>query len=167
MTTIIHHYHHTHDNFISYYMQILIELICLTVFIPLFYLFENIFLDPWILIFFVFFYSSIHNINYGYFKVNNVHRLHHDHMMTNIGPDICDILFETKNPTESCPENTNHYLPNIFISYLIVLFLQYLWKDNKKNMLLVMNIFISVSFCIITACSFYLWFMYDGHKFTM
>ena len=147
----------------SQFTQILVELVCLSVFIPIFYVHKNFFLDPWILIFFTLFYSSIHNINYGYFKVNNVHKLHHECIETNIGPDICDIFFGTKNPSESCVENTDHYIPNIFFSSMIVLLLQYLWKNdnNKKGMFLIMNIFVSISISILVIFSIYLWFTND------
>ena len=82
---------------------------------------------------FVLFYTSVHNINYGYFRINNVHSLHHKTYFTNLGPDICDIMFGTKNNLNETVENTNHYIPNIIIITLIVLCLQYFCLNETFN----------------------------------
>ena len=60
------------------------------------YLFDNV-LDKWVMIFLYLVYTTTHNINYSIFHVNRTHELHHENIFTNMGPDICDILFETKN----------------------------------------------------------------------
>lgn len=157
--TIIHIYHHESNNFFSHFIQILLELTISGIFLPLYYIFGTIFLNPWVLFFFIFFYSSVHNINYSVFHINNVHRLHHKFIQTNIGPDILDIIFETKNHREKNVENTNHYIPNIIISTLIVLLIKYFWSNdnNKKCMLFILNIFLLLSFYILITISIYLW----------
>jgi hypothetical protein len=157
--TIIHFYHHENNNFFSHFIQILLELTTVGIFTPLYYIFGTIFLNPWVLIFFILFYSSVHNINYSIFHINNVHKLHHQFIQTNIGPDILDIIFETKNPIEKQVENTNHYIPNIILSTFIVLIIKYFWNNNnnKKYMLLILNIFLIISFFILITSSIYLW----------
>ena len=42
------------------------------------------------------FYTTVHNINYSIFHVNNIHEKHHNDVMYNYGPDIMDILMGTK-----------------------------------------------------------------------
>jgi hypothetical protein len=156
--SIIHHYHHENNNFFSHFIQILLELTMIGIFAPLYYIFGTIFLNPWILIFFILFYSSVHNINYSILHVNNVHRLHHEFTNTNVGPDFLDIIYNTKHLSEKCVENTNHYIPNIIISTFIVLILQYYWKNNnKKTMLFGLNCFLLTSFSILIITSIYLW----------
>ena len=160
--TIIHNYHHDNSNFFSHFTQVLLEFACGIIFLP-FFLYKKIFLNIWVLIYFVFFYSTIHNINYGILHVNNVHRLHHECLETNIGPDICDIFFGTKNTVEKNVENTNHYIPNILFCFFFVLLLQFLWKNdnNKNNMIFVFKIIVSLTITILIISSFYLWFTYD------
>lgn len=164
----VHHYHHLHDNFLSHFTQILFEFIALSFCIPLFYLKYNIF-DPWILLFYTLFYSSVHNINYSYVKVNKVHSLHHKHVLTNIGPDICDVLFGTKNKKDKCVEDISHYIPNTIIACFIILGLQYLWKKNDKIMMKCMYMFICYSMIILILFSLYLNHIknYQHFKFNM
>jgi hypothetical protein len=105
------------------------------IFLILYYIVGNIILDPWIILFSTLFYSSIHNINYGYLRVNNVHRLHHENVMYNNGPDVCDIMFGTKHPDDAI-ENTDHYIPNIIIITICILGLKYVClQEPIKNML--------------------------------
>lgn len=160
--SIIHHYHHENNNFFSHFIQILLELTIIGVFVPIHYLFGTIFFNPWILLFFILFYSSVHNINYSILHVNTVHKLHHEFTETNLGPDICDIIGGTKHYSEKCVENTNHYIPNIIICALFVLITKFYWKndDNKKTMLFTLNVFlVSSSLCLIIS-AIYLWYDY-------
>ena len=161
--TIIHYYHHENNNFFSHFIQILLELTTVGIFMPIYLIFGTIFLNPWVLIFFILFYSSVHNINYSIFHINNVHKLHHQFVQTNIGPDILDIIFETKNHREKKVENISHYIPNIIICNLIVLLIKYLWSNdnNKKNMLFILNIFLLLSFSSLITTSIYLWNLKD------
>ena len=157
--SIIHHYHHENDNFLSHFSQIILEFAAVGIFLPLYYIFGTIFFNPWVFIFFILFYSSVHNINYSLLKVNGVHKLHHECTTTNIGPDICDIIYGTKHPSEAKVENTDHYIPNIIFASIIVLILQYFWKNdtNKKYMLFTLTSFILSSFIFLITTSFVLW----------
>jgi hypothetical protein len=98
------------------------------------------------LLFFTLFYSSVHNINYGYFHVNNVHSLHHKHPLTNIGPDICDVIFGTKNPLNESVENTNHYIPNILIITILILCVKYFYYSNDFFKKICKNLIINFLF---------------------
>ena len=161
--TILHHYHHENTNLFSHYAQILMELTFPVIFYPIYLQYDTIFLDPWVIFLFVLFYSSVHNINYAIFRVNDVHYLHHQFINTNIGPDICDVIFNTKNPHNTCVENTNHYIPNIIIGTLIVLFIKYLYESNDKikNMfLLILKAFFVLSTSFLVISSIYLIFNY-------
>jgi len=129
--TILHKYHHDHSNFFSHFIQYIIELGYPAIFLPIYYLFGTPILDEWIIMFSALFYSTIHNINYGYLRVNNVHFLHHTHPTTNIGPDLCDIIFGTKNPLNETVENTNHYIPNVIVITICILFLKKLCLTNE------------------------------------
>jgi hypothetical protein len=135
--TIAHTYHHENDNFFSHGIQYFIELGLPFIFLIIYYLFGTIFLDKWVILFSALFYSTIHNINYGYFKVNNVHSLHHKYPMTNFGPDICDIMFGTKHPDNTEVENTNHYIPNIIIITICILLLKRMCLNETFNTLFV------------------------------
>ena len=130
--TISHHYHHENNNWFSHNIQILLEMHFILIF-PILnkYLFDNV-LDKWVLIFLYLVYTAIHNINYSIFHVNQTHELHHKDIFTNMGPDICDILFETKNQEnkkeDGYLEDASHFIPNIWISAFIVLILKCLYK---------------------------------------
>jgi hypothetical protein len=126
--SIIHYYHHEHNNFFSHFSQMLIEL-SLGAFPFFSYQAGYTFFDPWIVIFFTLFYTTIHNFNYGTLRVNNVHKEHHEELFCNLGPDICDVAFGTKSDRDTDVENTNHYIPNIIALTVLILFLQYICKN--------------------------------------
>ena len=75
-------------------------------------------------------YTTVHNVNYSIFHVNNVHENHHRIFKKNMGPDICDIAFGTKHDVEHSIENTDHYLPNIAGAFVVVYMLQRLYREN-------------------------------------
>jgi hypothetical protein len=161
--TIVHHYHHTHNNLLSYFSQILLEFLVPTILMPLYFMFDTVYLNEWIILLFTLFYSSVHNINYGIFHVNEVHSSHHKFVHTNIGPDVCDVLFNTKNPKDTTVENTDHYIPNIMILTIVVLIIKYVYTTNDYNkswinMLMYISIFVSLAFTIMV--SLYLYMIY-------
>jgi hypothetical protein len=133
-----------------------------TVFIILKFLYGTIFLDEWIILFFVLFYTTIHNINYGRFRVNNVHSLHHKNYFTNLGPDFCDVIFGTKNPLNETVENTNHYIPNVIILTAIILCLQYFYlNETFKNIFdKFICIFLLSCSALYIICSAYVYYFY-------
>ena len=138
--TIAHHYHHEHNNFISHFVQILLEFQAgCGINILTNYLFNGQIFNTWTMMLFYLFYTSVHNINYSIYHVNHIHELHHKAQDTNLGPDICDIIFGTKNENMAVNEyieNTDHYMFNIIIGTIIVLILQTLYSnDNYKELM--------------------------------
>jgi len=134
--SILHQYHHNNNNFFSHFIQYVIELI-----FPLFLLPFHFIFDIWIVLFSAIFYSSVHNINYGLLHVNDVHFLHHKDVFTNLGPDFCDVIFNTKNEKNQNVENTSHYIPNIIIITILICFLKFMCL-NKNIEKLLLNAFI-------------------------
>ena len=165
--TILHHYHHDNNNFFSHFSQILLELFLSVLVFPLYY-FYNIylgynFIDIWIGLLYVLFYSSVHNYNYGQLRINEVHYLHHKNIFTNIGPDICDIAFNTKHPDDKEVENTNHYIPNIILSTIFILFMKYLCiNENIRDLLLkIFSLIMLLIFLFILISSIYLYIILE------
>jgi hypothetical protein len=130
---ILHLYHHEHDNILSHIIQIILEFVS-GVYVIFVKHIANLlsipvlnFIDNWVILFTYIFYTIVHNINYGFFKVNDVHKNHHINMTKNMGPDICDILFDTKY--EDTPEQHDHYIPTILFTYFFVSFLRTIWRN--------------------------------------
>lgn len=132
---IVHLYHHSHNNMFSHLIQILLEFnsLLFVIFIKYIVIFQyNInvlpFINDWTIVFFYFFYTTVHNINYSIFHVNHIHELHHVTHTKNIGPDIADIILGTKLNPDKDLENTDHYIFNITLSTLCVLFLKFVFN---------------------------------------
>lgn len=160
---ITHLYHHENNNFFSHFIQITLEFVALLSFLYTKYIaFHTEILNEWVVIFFYFFYTTIHNINYSIFHVNNVHENHHKFRMLNMGPDICDVIFNTKHDLETGIENTDHYIPNIIICLIITLILKNIWnqiEDKEPYQKTFVNVF-AACFLILVVSSLYLW--YEG-----
>lgn len=167
--TISHHYHHENNNWLSHGIQILLEL----QFGLLFPIFNEVFLDnlldKWVIILLYVFYTSVHNINYSLFHVNQTHELHHENIHTNMGPDICDILFDTKNQenidTDDYLEDTGHYITNIIVGTILVVFLKKICQNEVTKILLdwlsyIVLIFITLLIAIVNT---YLMNFYDSY----
>jgi hypothetical protein len=159
--SIVHHYHHENDNFFSHFIQIMLELSIPYPFVMLSYFFGINILDPWVIIYFMLFYCSVHNINYSIFKVNGVHRLHHTEVNLNFGPDICDVMFGTKHSSEDCVENTNHYIPNIIIITGVVFILKYVCRTEwvKESLLVSLITLLSSGIILLFVSSIILWYL--------
>ena len=131
---ISHLYHHTHSNFFSHFIQAILEhaLVLCFIFGNMALQRRNIKLglNNWMILFFYLFYTTIHNINYSYFHVNDVHERHHSLFHKNLGPDICDILFNTK---DGPVENTDHYLYNIVGAFIFVHGLKYFYESSAHQ----------------------------------
>jgi hypothetical protein len=164
--TILHHYHHENNNFFSHFSQILLELSLGMVVLPYYYFLGSNYLDIWTTIFFTLFYSTIHNYNYGQLRVNDVHFLHHKDIYTNIGPDICDIAFNTKHPNNKEVENTNHYIPNIIIITVFILILKYLTANItiRHTLINIFMVFMSFSVLFVSISSICLYSTYINDK---
>ena len=130
----VHIYHHENTNWFSHFIQMNLEFIVLLFPIILkYYLSMFSFINEWIILFFYFLYTTVHNVNYSIFHINHVHELHHELLIKNMGPDLCDILFDTKYKPENGIENTDHYIPNILLATILILFMQYIWKNSENN----------------------------------
>ena len=166
--TIAHHYHHEHNNFISNFVQILLEFQAgCGLNMLLYYLFDGRFFNTWAMMLSYLFYSSVHNINYSIYHVNHIHELHHKHQDTNMGPDICDIIFGTKNenmPSNEYIENTDHYILNIIGGAIIVLIIQNLYSnDNYKEIMhSIANYSLSTAAILIFIITTYIYIHDDG-----
>jgi hypothetical protein len=156
----VHLYHHQHNNFFSHFIQILLEFVTLLLIIPISYFYPSLknYFNPWIIIFVYLFYTTVHNFNYSILHVNDVHEKHHENLISNIGPDICDILFNTK--MDDSIENTDHYLLNILFSFIIVfLFSNYyipLESEKKSIIHCIFGVIFGVSSTFILLVTFYL-----------
>jgi len=153
--SIGHFYHHENDNYFSHLIQINIELLLgLVLYYFNIYLLNNL-LDNWIIAFVYLFYTSVHNINYSLLKVNKTHYLHHINSKTNIGPDICDIIFKTKNKNinkKEYIEDTDHYINNIFIILFILLCTRKICENEKIINLIDRILFVTIILSIIFFC---------------
>lgn len=158
---IIHIYHHDHlHTFLSDLTEIILELNFLNGFLPFIYIFNIQFINIWVILLYTFMYITIHNINYSILRVNNVHRLHHKNIQTNHGPDICDIIFGTKNKREKVVENTDHYIPNIVIGLIIVYIIQFIYITYEACSSYLKSIgicMLCISFILYLGFSVYLW----------
>jgi hypothetical protein len=126
----IHLYHHKHSNLASHSVQIFLEFAWFFGGLWLNYAL-SLYLNPWIIIFWYLFYTTVHNINYSAFHVNDIHEKHHALKTKNLGPDLWDIVFNTKCD-ENNIENTDHYIPNIIGCTLLTIGLKYMW-DHIEN----------------------------------
>ena len=163
--TISHHYHHENNNIYSHFIQIVLESLFGLGFPILNNIFLNNILDNWIILFIYIFYTTVHNINYSILHINKTHEVHHKEINTNFGPDICDLLFDTKNNKlkgKEFIEDTEHYIPNIVISMILILVIK---KFNSKINFnkYYYYIFFILSF-ITTISNTYLFFYYDDEK---
>jgi hypothetical protein len=144
-TNSVHLYHHNHNNFLSHFTQVILEFCSSLFFIFTKKLCNWHFLNVGIIIYYYIFYTTVHNINYSVFHVNNVHENHHKLLLLNLGPDICDILFQTKFDINNSIEQTDHYIPNILLTLLVVLICKLIWSHasfGEKN--IITNIFIFI-----------------------
>jgi len=168
--TIAHHYHHENNNFISHFVQILLEFQAgCGLNMLLYYLFDGRFFNTWAMMFSYLFYTSVHNINYSIYHVNHIHELHHKHQDTNMGPDICDIIGGTKNenmPANEYIENTDHYIFNIIAAAIIVLIIQNLYSNDsyKEIMHSIANYSLSTAAILIFIITTYIYIHDAGKK---
>lgn len=158
--SICHHYHHEHTNLFSHFIQIVLELLsaCINYF-PQF-VYPLVFFDNWIILFFYFFYTTLHNVNYSILHVNQIHEFHHININTNIGPDICDILFQTKKdaPPNHYLENTDHYIPNILFGLGMVYVLRHFYSQEEWRPFMdrSLHIIVASSIIVLIVSSVYL-----------
>lgn len=139
----IHTYHHDHDDYASIYQEVIMEFLGITLFIILLSVLYDIdhinyLYDKYIILYYFFFYSSVHFFNYTFLKCNHYHSKHHAKINSNYFPDICDIIFSSKYNTDlNYIENTDHWFLNIVGStFIVYLIKNYFEKQNlieKQN----------------------------------
>jgi hypothetical protein len=78
-------------------------------------------------------YVSVHIINYGLLRPNDVHTFHHKYYNVNYGPDPADIAFNTKYCPRKSYEDMSHNIPNLIISLFLVILVRYVYTINKGN----------------------------------
>jgi len=148
---IIHEIHHKKHGWLIFFAEILLEFFSITFisFIKIFIqsicninffdvILNNVNIPLNIFSFIL--YTTVHYINYSYLHVTNAHELHHIDYFKNIFPDFFDILFSTKykdnykDKDQSYIENTDHYIPNIIISTMIIYIFLYFYNNyNYKK----------------------------------
>ena len=139
----IHTYHHDHHDYASVYQEVIMEFLGITLIILILSILNDIkhikyLYDPYILLYYFFFYSTVHFFNYTFLKCNHYHSKHHEKIDSNYFPDICDIIFCTKYKDDlNYIENTDHWFLNIigstFIVYLIKKYFENLNLLEKQN----------------------------------
>jgi hypothetical protein len=135
-TNSVHLYHHKHNNYLSHISQLILEFCSILFFMFSKRVFSLTFINEWIVLFYYIFYTTVHNVNYSVFHINNVHENHHKLLLLNLGPDICDIIFQTKFDLPESIELTDHYLSNIFFGLISVLVGKIIWNsatNSEKN----------------------------------
>jgi hypothetical protein len=95
-------------------------------------------LDNDVLLFTTFLYTSFHMINYHVLKVPT-HVKHHEKPNTNFGPDIMDILFNTKQDRDNI-EDMNHGVINVVLILSLIL----ITKNTKFDIMDNINKFLTV-----------------------
>jgi hypothetical protein len=133
---ILHVYHHsTQTTVISYILELIYEF--LTLFVPIIFIFLYSYYLPkdnpinkilsifnvWGMMLYLLFYLTMHNINYSLLHVNDIHKIHHEKLIKNMSPDICDIVFFTKDDITKL-ENTDNMIPNILLPAILLYFVK-------------------------------------------
>lgn len=134
-----HSFHHDDRTSHTWYGELIETLVNIFGSGGLTILFLNIFLEiitgykllnNYVIFLFSFFYASYHMINYHILKVST-HVNHHKEVKTNYGPDIMDIIFNTKHKEDTEIENMNHGTINIIILTVLTLYM----KDSKIDII--------------------------------
>jgi len=149
--SISHVYHHHNSSLFAYLLNYIIEYLTITNNIVIKYVvkqfgYNYLFINEWIILFLYLIYTTVHNINYSIFKVNDYHVKHHQDESSNIGPDIFDFLCGSKNKETFQHECIDHYIPNIIIAFIIVLSLKFIYFYCCTNQEILCNIFIFLFF---------------------
>tara|TARA_Y100000287_G_scaffold150582_1_gene125982 strand:+ start:573 stop:1235 length:663 start_codon:yes stop_codon:yes gene_type:complete len=86
--------------------------------------------DNYALLYFSLLYSTFHMINYHFLDIKT-HHDHHEDTNCNFGPDIIDVIFETKKDKEEY-EDTNHAtLNNVGLLIPVILLYGTKWDPVK------------------------------------
>ena len=170
---IVHIYHHKHSNSFSHLIQAALEFAFPFSVVAWKYMVKFLlevdlsFINFWVVFLYYLFYTTVHNINYGIVRVNDVHALHHRMFVKNMGPDVCDIAFGTKHDVTKGVENTLHYIPNIVLATAAVYFIKKYYRGaSGEQQALFNNIGMGVygaTVLLLAGTSIYL-YAKDRHK---
>jgi len=138
--TFFHGFHHNHEINATWYAELIETLVNIFGSGGLSLAIANIILekttnggvsilDNNVLLFTTFLYTSFHMINYHLLKVQT-HVKHHENVDTNFGPDIMDILFNTKQDMDNI-EDMNHGVVNVILILSLIL----ITKDTKFDII--------------------------------
>ena len=162
----VHSYHHTHSNYMAHILQIMLEFVSILSIVVINNTLNLNLFCIWSVILFYIFYTTVHNINYSIYHVNHIHEKHHEILLLNVGPDICDILFDTKLNPETDLENTDHYINNITVSAIIVYIIQQIYYKNKTNATIINSVFsiTYINFCLVLVIATIVIFLGDIYQ---
>jgi hypothetical protein len=154
--SISHLYHHNNTSLFAYCLNYIIEYLTIIDNIVIKFVYKQFgincfFINEWIILFLYIIYTTVHNINYSIYKVNDYHTKHHDDSFTNIGPDIFDYLCLSKNQNTLPHECIDHYIPNIVGAFIIVYLIKNMFEENILSHLFFISYFI-LHFISIIAC---------------
>lgn len=141
MYSIPHCYHHVNDDWSTFIINLIAEVSLMTggFMIPK-YIFSTFFFNPWtfwinewVSCFNSILYTSIHYINYTYYRVNTYHVKHHEKDDTNYFPDIFDAILDTKHKDTVAQESIGHKIPNIIVAFLIAFLMKILYDSQTEK----------------------------------
>jgi hypothetical protein len=118
--SIPHRFHHFRNDWFIYILNVLAEFSYMTmgIILPKYIFFS--FLNDSVVFFNYIIYTTVHYINYTYFKVNQYHVKHHELQNTNYYPDVFDKIFQTNHPETKPLEDMTHMIPNILFAFFLV-----------------------------------------------
>lgn len=134
-----HHMHHINDKWWAILIELLVNLFgsgglsLLLINVLLEKKMKIKILNNYTLLYTALLYSTFHMINYHYLNVST-HNFHHEFTKFNYGPDIIDILFNTKINNDEI-ENMNHGILNSVVILMIIL----LVYDSKYDLVKIIN----------------------------
>jgi hypothetical protein len=157
---IIHTHHHNNDTFLSTFLEIIFEFAVFLIYLVMQYLFDIYAVDNFIVLFFSIVYVITHNINYTVFRVNKCHETHHKYLVKNVGPDILDVLFNTKINPEHDIENTDHYIFAICIACVLTLIIENVYNNPVCKYFLVTSFAAYYALSLLLLLIYTLYFIY-------
>jgi hypothetical protein len=131
----LHQYHHDSNINKTWYALLTETIINLIIAGGIYLLVFNIIFNHQILIpipvfIWSLYYTSVHMYTYHHYNVKS-HTIHHDNQNYNYGPDIADIIYETKYDGDEY-EDLNITIPNAIIIFLIFFMLLLNFEKVRK-----------------------------------
>jgi hypothetical protein len=132
--SFLHKYHHD-NNINKYWYAFFIETLINIIFaggiylLILNYLSKTVILKPIPVLIWAIYYTSVHMYTYHTYNVQT-HKIHHSNQYYNFGPDLADILYDTKYEGDEF-EDLNITMPNIVIIFLITFLILFNFKKAR------------------------------------